>query len=162
MRRPRRLQPESFLRLLVRRVRVLPVKTLHGLQGGSTYVNDKGLFMPKPLAPLLLCACLICCSGMAAQSPTAANFHKKIRPILETYCFDCHADGANKGNVAFDGKIEQELVDNRELWSRALRMVRAGLMPPAKKSKPTAEQREQLVEWVKRDVFQINPKDPDP
>ncbi len=30
----------------------------------------------------------------AAEAPGASEFRKTIRPILETYCFDCHADGA--------------------------------------------------------------------
>ena len=40
--------------------------------------------------------------GFAAGIAPKTEFHRDIRPILEKYCFDCHADGANKGNVAFD------------------------------------------------------------
>ena len=45
----------------------------------------------------------------AAEAPGASEFRKTIRPILETYCFDCHADGTGirhgtKGGVRTCGK----------------------------------------------------------
>ena len=49
---------------------------------------------------------LFCAAGTlaasAAEVPGPLEFHKDIRPILENYCFDCHADGANKGNLVGD------------------------------------------------------------
>src|SRR4051794_5604618 len=48
-------------------------------------------------------AILLSSSGvMAAEHSGATQFHKDIQPILAQYCYDCHADGVNKGNVAFD------------------------------------------------------------
>jgi len=32
----------------------------------------------------------------------AKQWDKEIVPILETYCFDCHADGVKKGDFSFD------------------------------------------------------------
>jgi hypothetical protein len=90
-------------------------------------------------------------------------FHKQIRPILEEYCFDCHADGANKGNVAFDEfKSDQAVLENHDLWWRALKNLRAGLMPPARKPQPSPEQKKQIEQWVKSAVFKSNPANPDP
>src|SRR5215471_19101966 len=81
--------------------------------------------------------------ALAGENPGAVEFHKTVRPLLENYCFDCHADGANKGQVAFDEfKSDQDVLGNRELWSKALKNLRAGLMPPAKKSQPTAEEKQ--------------------
>jgi hypothetical protein len=119
--------------------------------------------MPKRLSLLSLGACLISLPAMAAPSPAAAQFHDTVRPILGSLCFDCHADGARKGNIAFDEfKSDQSAVEDRELWSKALKMLQAGLMPPAKKPRPTDEQRRQIVGWIKREVFEIDPQHPDP
>src|SRR5512140_781134 len=111
-------------------------------------------------------ACLIALiplAGTAAALPAAAEFHHKVRPILETYCFDCHADGAHKGNVTFDEfKSDDTLLADRELWLRALNMLRAGLMPPSKKARPSDAQREQIVRWIKSGVFHTDPANPDP
>jgi hypothetical protein len=99
----------------------------------------------------------------AAESPGAAEFRTEIRPILQTYCFDCHGDGMSKGKVAFDQfKSDQDALNDRELWGNALKYLRANLMPPAKKPRPTPQQRELIAHWIKGDVFGIDPQDPDP
>jgi len=91
-----------------------------------------------------------------------ARFHARIRPILGEYCFDCHADGVNKGNVALD-ESDAVAVRDRALWAKALKMLRAGLMPPAKRqARPTREQRQLVANWIKYEVFGIDPQHPDP
>ena len=98
----------------------------------------------------------------AGAENAAAQFRKDIQPILKEFCYDCHGDGAKKGEVAFDElKTDAELL-NHELWLKALKNVRAGLMPPEKKPQPSAEQREQLARWIKFSAFGIDPKNPDP
>src|SRR3954469_1357838 len=99
-------------------------------------------------------ALVAACISAPAAEHAVPEFHHDIRPILEKYCFDCHADGANKGNVAFDEfKSDQEIIDNRDLWWRALKNLRAGIMPPAKKPQPSGEEKQQIAVWVKHSVF---------
>ena len=107
--------------------------------------------------------CLIPLTLYADTHPGAAAYRKDIHPILEKYCFDCHADGANKGDVALDEfNPDQSSAESRSLWWRALKNVRSGMMPPAKKSQPTKEERERLEQWIKHSAFAIDPKRPDP
>ncbi|HEV7928166.1 MAG TPA: DUF1592 domain-containing protein [Verrucomicrobiae bacterium] len=99
----------------------------------------------------------------AASSSSAAEFRTQIQPILETYCFDCHGDGAHKGSVAFDEfKSDQSVLTNRDLWFKALRNLRAGMMPPTKKPRPSPEQQQEIAQWIKSAVFCIDPVNPDP
>ena len=98
----------------------------------------------------------------AAEADPLAQFRKDIQPLLKEYCYDCHGDGAKKGNVAFDELKSSEAVLDHELWLKALRSVRAGLMPPEKKPKPSATERAKLEEWIKYAAFGIDPKNPDP
>jgi hypothetical protein len=35
------------------------------------------------------------------QADVAKQWQGEIQPILETYCFDCHADGVKKGDFSF-------------------------------------------------------------
>lgn len=101
--------------------------------------------------------------AIAAGSPGVMEFQKSIKPLLENYCFDCHADGANKGNVAFDEfKTDQAAFEDRELWLHVLKNLRAGLMPPQKKSQPTNEEKKQIEQWIKHAVFAADPQNPDP
>jgi hypothetical protein len=99
----------------------------------------------------------------ASDKTPSPVFEKDVQPILENYCYDCHADGAKKGKVTFDEfKTPDERLANRDLWARALKNVRAGIMPPEKKSHPKPEEINTLASWVKFQVFGIDPADPDP
>ncbi len=69
----------------------------------------------------------------------------------------------SKGGVAFD-KLgsDADLVGNVQLWSKALKNVRAGLMPPAGKPRPTPAEVEVLANWIKFEAFGLNADNPDP
>jgi hypothetical protein len=91
------------------------------------------------------------------------RYRKDVRPILAKYCFECHADGASKGNVSFDKfKSDDELVSKRELWHAVLKNTRANIMPPARCERPTAEEQQVLERWIKYSAFGLDPNDPDP
>jgi hypothetical protein len=41
-------------------------------------------------------------SIVPSHADLAKQWDKEIVPILENYCFDCHADGVKKGDFSFD------------------------------------------------------------
>jgi hypothetical protein len=99
----------------------------------------------------------------AAENPAVARYQDEIQPILIDYCYRCHADGMKKGDLAFDGfGSDQALVAKRELWWSVLKNVRAGIMPPAGKPRPADAELRLLADWIKRDVFGIDPQNVDP
>jgi hypothetical protein len=98
----------------------------------------------------------------ATESPAVTHFQQHIRPVLSQYCFDCHADGANKGGIAFDELKTGDAILNHELWLKVLKNVRAGVMPPQKKPHPGLEDRKRLEEWIKYEAFAIDPNNLDP
>jgi len=111
------------------------------------------------------CVLPVALSSAAAGGENRAgeHFRQHIRPILSQYCYDCHGDGMSKGNVAFDGfKSDDELLARRDLWFAALKNLRAGLMPPEKKPRPSAEELRRIEQWIKQEAFGIDPKNPDP
>src|SRR3954467_12398287 len=105
---------------------------------------------------LLLCLPIL---GLALGLPPRADgasgagyFRKTVQPILSKYCYDCHADGAQKGGVSLDEfDSNGALTHSPELWWRVLKNPRAGLMPPPKKAQPTAAERAVLDKWIKYD-----------
>jgi mono/diheme cytochrome c family protein len=104
--------------------------------------------------------CPVC---FAAESEEAKQFRKEAVPILEQFCSDCHNANLHKGGVSFELTApDSKLLDNRDLWWKALKMVRAGLMPPKKQDQPSAEQIAQLEQWIKRSGLHLDPKNPDP
>jgi hypothetical protein len=91
------------------------------------------------------------------------RFHEEVEPILIDSCFGCHGGGMDKGGVSFDAfESDEAILADRELWAKALKNVRAGLMPPAGEPRPTPEQVATLADWVKRGALGLDPADPDP
>lgn len=102
-------------------------------------------------------------TSVASEVSDAARFRKEIQPILSEFCHDCHGDGMNKGGVAFDEfKSDQALIGDHQLWLKALKNLRAGIMPPPQKPQPSAEQKQQIEKWIKTAVFAADPQNPDP
>ena len=109
----------------------------------------------------------ICCAAFSpvghASTDHVAEFEKEILPILETHCYDCHGEGEDKGKVAFDAfGNSAALMAQTDLWVHALKNIRSGMMPPAKKKRPTADEISKLEEWIKRGPLKLDPLHPSP
>jgi Protein of unknown function (DUF1588)/Protein of unknown function (DUF1592)/Protein of unknown function (DUF1587)/Protein of unknown function (DUF1585)/Protein of unknown function (DUF1595) len=99
----------------------------------------------------------------AADSPAVLQFRNEIQPILENYCYDCHADGAENGKVSFDKLETDAAILDPVLWHKVLKNVRAGLMPPPKEeTRPSPGDVQKLENWIKFGAFGIDPANPDP
>lgn len=98
-----------------------------------------------------------------ATAADTKSFNEKVVPIIGKYCYDCHGDGMDKGDFAMDDydSLDEHLSD-MAVWYEVWKNVRANLMPPAdKKQLPEAEKRE-VLSFIEREVFKIDPKNPDP
>ena len=51
-----------------------------------------------------------------AENKTGADqFKKEIQPVLKEFCYDCHGDGAKKGNVTLDSfESDAALLQNHD------------------------------------------------
>src|SRR5262245_25131523 len=91
------------------------------------------------------------------------DFREQIEPLLVQYCYECHGLGEKKGNVAFDElKTDEQLLKNPELWYKALRNVRANIMPPPNHERPTDDEKQLLAQWIKYRGLGIDQQNPDP
>ena len=82
-----------------------------------------------------------------ATGPVTLKEH--IKPVLEKYCFDCHNDKKQKGDVnllsvAGNPKLEE----NRKIWEKVAEVVEGGDMPPEKKPQPSDAQRDLMVKFI--------------
>ena len=90
-------------------------------------------------------------------------FRQEVEPVLREFCYDCHGEGAHKGGVTLDDlSADPTHPEKRDLWWKALKNVRANLMPPEKKPQPTDAQKQALEAWIKASVFQVDTLNPDP
>ncbi len=115
----------------------------------------------------LITASLFGLSGISSRAlgddTPASRFHAVVEAVLSDHCYSCHGDGAKKGGVTLDAFTDDKtLLANRDLWFNVLKNVRAGVMPPADKPRPSAEEILALENWIKHSALGIDPKDPDP
>ena len=83
---------------------------------------------------------------LGADNPT--KFQSRVTPFLAKYCFDCHDDETQKGDVAFH-ELNGVNADNARLWKSIWEQVALKEMPPKKKkTQPNLEERQQLAELI--------------
>jgi hypothetical protein len=124
------------------------------------------------LFPLLLF--IVVAAGTPSSSPAAGpsaaavghDFDAKIRPLLQTYCYQCHGQDKEEGGVSFaDVKDGTASLRARPLWRRSGKQVKAGEMPPedAKTPLPPAE-KQALLAWFAAavDSLDCTPANRDP
>jgi mono/diheme cytochrome c family protein len=115
------------------------------------------------LAVALPVSFIVPSSSEANSEPVAIKtYESSVLPLLEKHCFECHGDGYDKGKVAFDQLETPDQILAPELWVKVLVNTRAGLMPADNKPRLSAAEQATLERWIKRDVFRIDPDNPDP
>ena len=100
---------------------------------------------------------------VAVSMAQEKRFRESIEPLLADYCYDCHGDGSDKGDVQLDAFSSYDvLVKDKRFWKRVWENLHSQTMPPAQKSHPTDSERERLLSWIEREVFKFDPSVPDP
>ena len=90
-------------------------------------------------------------------------FDKEIKPLLQDYCFDCHGDGSAKGEFSMDEyPDEAKHLSDVNHWLAVWRNVRSQIMPPSKKDQLMDDEKKKLLSWIEKDVFKLDPNNPDP
>lgn len=125
---------------------------------GGTTLLAQGLVSESSL--------LTAAPSQVAQDDSAAP--ELVAPeLIQRYCFDCHGDGADEGNLSLDSVMTAadptaSTVDDHQRWWKVLKNLRSGVMPPPEMDAPTAEEQKIISDWIKFQVFQIDPANPDP
>jgi hypothetical protein len=91
-------------------------------------------------------------NGVDAPAPVKpkGDFAKEVRPLLKQYCLGCHSTEIKKGGLDLERFASIELVrDDLKPWQAMVEMLEAGEMPPRSKPQPTADERKQLITWVR-------------
>ncbi len=88
-----------------------------------------------------------------STSKEALYFKNNIRPILETYCFECHGEEKQKGDMRLD-TLHWNMINglDAERWHSALNVINLGEMPPKKKKQLKDQERRVLVNWMSENL----------
>lgn len=73
-----------------------------------------------------------------------------VVPLLKRYCLDCHSTKLKKGHLDLERfATVHEIRQDLKPWTMVIEQLEAGEMPPKGKPQPTADERKQLVAWVR-------------
>ena len=88
---------------------------------------------------------------MYRQMAKIRAFEEQVKPLLQTYCLDCHGGKKVKGdtNLRWLSDGEAALRD-QQLIRHALNKLRSHEMPPPEERQPTDAERAQAGAWRAR------------
>lgn len=100
----------------------------------------------------------------AAAAAASGTFVSEVLPLMQKYCWDCHGDGSDKGEVNFDKYTDEKTVlADRKVWAGVEFHVSQWTMPPAKRTdQPTPQEREFLTKYLEQLLNPVDPSRPDP
>ena len=90
-------------------------------------------------------------SSVKAQTPTTKpdrhppRSEMGLRPLLKTYCYQCHGDGEDNGDVSLDTLATEGPEVSAESWVSVRDVINSGDMPPEDELQITDEHRESIL-----------------
>jgi mono/diheme cytochrome c family protein len=102
--------------------------------------------------------------ALAAADAGPVTFEKNVAPLLQKYCYECHGDGKHKGDVTLDADQTLAAVhQGAKKWETVMERVRSLEMPPDDADRqPSAAERELISGWIEKELFHVDPANPDP
>ena len=88
-------------------------------------------------------------------SSTAAAVSPQ-RALVERYCITCHNDSLREAGtvpIAFDGSVDVDKAsEHPDVWEKAIRKLRGGLMPPPGRPRPDKATVDNLATWLEAEL----------
>ena len=97
--------------------------------------------MPQAVAPVA-----------SAARPGTAGPGAPSRALVDTYCVGCHNTRTKVGGLALDTVDLSRPAEHAEVWEKAIRKLRGGLMPPPGEPRRTAERLEVFVGFLEESL----------
>lgn len=88
-------------------------------------------------------------SMIDSTSEEALYYKNHIQPIIKTYCYECHGEKKQKGEMRLD-TLNWNMINgsDAERWHSALNVINLGEMPPKKKAQLKNDERRMVVDWL--------------
>lgn len=79
-----------------------------------------------------------------------ATFGSAVEPVLRRNCAMCHNNSMASGGLGLDGFMDSaSFGSHRDAWERIVAKLRSGEMPPKGAPRPTPEQVQAFVDYVR-------------
>jgi mono/diheme cytochrome c family protein len=134
---------------------------------------DKEGSGPHPKsAAILLCAVIILAlavlssgsANLAAVPPQQDSPSSPASPqrLINQYCVTCHNQRAKTAGLMFDTMDLSDVSKNADIWEKAARKLRGGMMPPPGARQPDRASVESFVSWLENSLDQAAAANPNP
>src|SRR5262245_9956380 len=100
------------------------------------------------LAALGLMSCLLAATAREQQVAAPAQDAERYRVVVNQYCVTCHNKKAKTAGLMFDKLDFANVAANADIWEKAVRKLRVGMMPPQGAQQPDEATRRSLVSWL--------------
>jgi len=101
-------------------------------------------------------------SGTTSPSAASAVAKSPQRALLDQYCVTCHNQRAKTAGIMFDTLDLAALGDHADVWEKAVRKLRGGMMPPPGTRRPEQPSVDALVSWLEQGLDQAAAAHPNP
>jgi hypothetical protein len=99
-------------------------------------------------------------TGVALATTALAQDDAAYTQALQQYCGDCHNPDDYAGGLDLASLMDTPIAQHAPEWERAIRRMRAGVMPPPGQERPNRPEYLALTEWLENQIDQsatINP-----
>ena len=113
------------------------------------------LWLTIPLCGIALASIDLAPSALHGDGPPPGqdvgdDFLKRVQPLLQKYCFECHSKKVHKTDLDLERFVSLAAI-RKDLtpWQHLIERVEVGEMPPKGKPQPSADERKLIVAWVR-------------
>jgi hypothetical protein len=101
-------------------------------------------------------------SPEAAQNTRSAAPVAPSRTLIDSYCVACHNQRVKTAGIAFDAADLSDVSKDADLWEKALRKLRGGMMPPPGARRPDAASVDTFTMALERELDAAAARNPNP
>jgi mono/diheme cytochrome c family protein len=115
------------------------------------------------LVALCLCGSWLFASARPQQKPaTPSTAVAQYRAVLDQYCVGCHNQRSKTAGLMLDTMDLADVAKHGDVWEKAIRKLRGGLMPPPGSRQPERRTVESFITWLETSLDQAAVKSPNP
>ena len=113
------------------------------------------------LLPIALAGLPLVALSRSAHAQTASAA-PDYGAVVKQYCITCHNDKLKTAGLSLEKMDLAHLAEGAEVWEKAIRKVRVGMMPPQGAPQPDAATRAGMVSWLETALDRAAAEKPNP